>query len=309
MPDRLAILRRADVAVGQNEESQRPAQQLGDGAVAQLGERRQRALQIETLAQQRLAAAGGPIGRDADRAPARLLVDQQGGAGRGLALQLNPPDPVAQLARHRHGDVERAAIGGELAFGLGDLTAVLARGAQPHGRRAAQRRPLDPHGQILRLGRPRLDQMGQVIVARQHQLDRTEAAQHLQQPGHPAPVVEPVGQVEHRGAGRRRQRRDPIGGRHAIGRPGLGRQAGCAAARVGRPQQRGRLARHAGGRGDQHDAAIGAIGLVDQSAGPALHLGPIGRRRPAVIDDQHQRTRTRQGRGRVEQRMRQPQDQ
>ena len=64
-----------------------------------VGERRQRAGQIEGRGQQRLRGIGGRSADDADRAPPPSLVKQLHRAGGAFAGYFQPRDVVAQLDR------------------------------------------------------------------------------------------------------------------------------------------------------------------------------------------------------------------
>ena len=64
------------------------------------------------------------------------------------------------------------------------------------------------------------------------------------------------------------------------------------------------------GRGaGQHDRALGALGALDQALGMGDARGPARRRRPAVVDHQHQRAAARQVGLRIEERPGDGQDQ
>ena len=68
-----------------------------------VGERRQRAGEIEGRGEQRLRGVAGRARDDADGAAAPALVEQLHGAGGALAGNLQPRDVVAQLDRQVEG--------------------------------------------------------------------------------------------------------------------------------------------------------------------------------------------------------------
>ena len=129
---------RADI--GQHDHRQLLVEELRDrllrrAAIAEphVGERRQRAGEIEGRGQQRLRGIAGRAADDADRAPAPSLVEQLHRAGGSFAGYFEPRDVVAQFDRQ----IERG-------FGLAVLRRescnALRRSANPSGRARARRR-------------------------------------------------------------------------------------------------------------------------------------------------------------------------
>ena len=101
-----ANFRRQRADIGQHDHRQLLVEELRDrllwrAAIAEphVGERRQRAGEIECRRQQRLRSVVARSADHADRAPAPSLVEQLHGAGRAFAGYFEPCDVVAQFNR------------------------------------------------------------------------------------------------------------------------------------------------------------------------------------------------------------------
>ncbi|MEJ0067542.1 MAG: hypothetical protein WDO24_00935 [Pseudomonadota bacterium] len=170
-------------------------QQVGDRAAPDLGERAERALHIESVLEQRLAALERRRRHHADRPALPAIVEQHHRAGLFLTFDFDAGQVVAQLDR-------QLEVHGRLA-GSGLERERLAR-QQPAvgGERAHDREPglvdrdalgddVDLAGAVFR----RQQQDGQVLRGRRDDAQRAQLLQRLGKSGH-SRIVEPVGVVD-----------------------------------------------------------------------------------------------------------------
>ena len=127
----LADFRRQRADIGQHDHRQPLIEELRDhllrrAAVAEphVGERRQRAGEIEGRCQQRLRGVAGRAGDDADGAPPPSLVEQLHRAGGSFARYFQPRDVVAQLDRQIERRLGLAILRAEGVARLADRRAL-----------------------------------------------------------------------------------------------------------------------------------------------------------------------------------------
>ena len=140
----LADFRRQRADIGQHDHRQLLIEELRDhllrrAAVAEphVGERRQRAGEIEGRGQQRLRGVAGRARDDADRAPPPALVEQLHGAGGALAGDFQPRDVVAQFDRQIERGFGLAVLRPERVTRLADRRALGVDRAHHAGGNAA----------------------------------------------------------------------------------------------------------------------------------------------------------------------------
>ena len=140
----LANFRRQRTDIRQHDHRQLLIEELGDGllrraAVAEphIGERRQRAGQVEGRSQQRLRGVAGRAGDDADGAAAPALVEQLHGAGGSLAGDFEPGDVVAQFHRQIERSFGLALLRRKAVAGFADRRALRVERANHAGGNAA----------------------------------------------------------------------------------------------------------------------------------------------------------------------------
>ncbi len=144
-PERLAVGIGQTALIGHDDQRQFPLQQVGDAAAPDLGHRRQCAVAVVQVVEQRRRTAAAVVDQ-ADRPPLPTAVEQGDGPGRALSFDLQAGHPVAQFGRHRqaqlrlrhsgrHGeDVAGQGATGGIGGADGDRFGRTADGA-PHPRR------------------------------------------------------------------------------------------------------------------------------------------------------------------------------
>ncbi len=140
----LAELRGDGADIGEDDHRQLLVQKLCDALLRRalvgepdVGERRQRAGEIEGRRQQRLRGLAGRARDDADRAAAPALVEQLHRAGRALAGYFEPGDVVAQLDRQVERRFGFLVLRAERIAGLADRRSLLVERAYGADRDAA----------------------------------------------------------------------------------------------------------------------------------------------------------------------------
>ena len=149
----LAQLRRQRADVRQHDHRQLLVEELRDGlrrrtAIAEpdVGERRQRAGDVERRCQQRLCGVGGRAAGDADGPPPPPLVEQLHRAGRPFAGDLQPRDIVAQLDGKIECRLGFAVRAREAEMRFADRRVLPVERTHDAGVGAAARRPQHLHG-------------------------------------------------------------------------------------------------------------------------------------------------------------------
>ena len=139
--DAFANFRRQRADIGQHDHRQLLVEKLRDrllrrAAIAEphIGERRQRAGEIERRCQQRLRGIVGRSADDADGAPAPALVEQLHRAGRSFAGDFKPRDVVAQFDRKIERGFGLAGLRRKGIAGLADRRALVRRARAPRPR-------------------------------------------------------------------------------------------------------------------------------------------------------------------------------
>ena len=290
-----ADLRRQRADIGHHDHRQFLVEELRDHllrralvAEPHVGERRQRAGQIEGRGEQGLRGIAGRARDDADGAAAPALVEQLHCAGGALAGNLQPRDVVAQLDRQierslglmilrreaearladrRALGIERAhAAGGNAAVGAQHLHRHLGRGVFGCGQR--HRRGI---AAFENRQRAIADGLAEVV----DELGAASGIDAVREPGD----LGIAGRLQE--AVERGERIDPVD------RIGFGRKLPQRDAR-GTGRHDGDVAGGFGERHQRHAAAVG-VGIGDQLVGGADAGIPARGCAPAVVEQDHQR--------------------
>ncbi len=258
--------------------------QLRRLAPLQLGMGRQGPLHVIEAVEQRRRrgiAAGHP-----HRAPPAAFIQQQGGAGRMLALDLQAGQPVAQRGRQVDGDLGGGAAGLEAAFAPGQHHALGIQRPHRHRLGLRCRQAAGDGGQTLGGGAGLGRQQQTAAPARHHIQFPSQALQPAGQGGI-SRVGQSVAQPYHPPGAVKGQGVQRLDGGSAVGgpRPGLhARRQGAGLGGRHQPAQ-GDGAAIGGRRGvQQQDRAAGALGGGQQSVQMVVAPVPVPRRGPAVVD-------------------------
>ncbi len=263
------------------------------------------------LLHQRLAVGGRLLAQDGDRPAARAFVEQHHAARAALRLDVEPRHAVAQLGRRRQRAFALGGGGREIEIDAGHGAALLVGRLDGDRARAVGRGPQRLHLEVAAFGGGRQQQQRRGRLVGHDDLQAVEAAEALGELGG-AFVLQPVAQPDDRGAGIDLHLVDGGGGRGAVGRPRLGPEGAQQRAGLVGPHRalaHRRRVDWVGGGAGEHDRAVGALGALDQAFGVGDARRPARRRRPAVVDHQHQRSLARQVGLRIEQRPGDRQDQ
>ena len=256
----------------------------------------ERALDIVELDEQRLRGLGRGLADQADQAVAPALVEQHHAADAAGRLELEPGDLVAQLERQVDARPRRAsASSSNASVWRVRISPVRADRAQHQALHAARRRPARGDHQLVLAARP-----AAAAASRVARPDRRTPAAGRARAARSAKRARGL-------AGRRRRRRRRRSARPAR-RPASAscRSSSSAAARstgqgLGAParhdlqpprRRSGAAAASAPGSGAVPSRTTSRFSRCARSAKRSQRLGPLrpaGRRRPAVVDHQHQR--------------------
>ena len=263
---------------------------LRRAAIAQphVGERRQRAGQIERRGQQRLRGIVGRSRDDADGAAAPALVEQLHRAGGSLAGYFKPGDVVAQLDRKIERRFGLAILRRKAVARLADRRTLLVdRAHHARGDAAAGAQHLHRHLRRGILGRDQSERgCGAAFKNRQAAISDglAEGFDKLRS----APGIDAIRQPGDLGvAGGFQETLEGGQGFHPLDRIGLGRElAQRHPRRAGRHQ--GDVARGLRQRHQRHAAPV-VVGVRDQFVRGLDPGVPARGRTPAVVEQDHQR--------------------
>ena len=269
-------------ARGDHQHGELSGQQGGHIAAAQLGGGRQRAVQVEQVAQQRRVGAGAGA-HQPHRPAARRLVQQRDRAGTLRPVQPQRAQLVAQLGRQRQ---RRLGVGGAGRHQHGRArqdAAVVGLGQHEEGLRQAGWGLTQMGGQLIgrsggaqQAGRQRAGQHGDRAAARQRARKRRILGGN-----------QTVGDVEHRAGPA-----DGACGTRPIDRPWLRLQRGQDRAQHPSRHRRGAgrcCPIRPGCGGQQGGLPAGALQPVQHRARRGQALRKIRAGRPAVVDHQQRR--------------------
>ena len=293
--DAFTNFRRQRADVGQHHHRQLLVEELRDRllrralvAESHIGERRQRAGEVEGRGQQRLRGIGGRSGDDTDRAAAPALVQELHRAGGSFAGDFKPGDVVAQLHRKIEPGLGLALLRREHVTGLADRRPLLVERAHHAGGRAAIGAQ-HLHGHLRRsvLGRGQGQRRRCAAFKNRQRAILDGFAQGLDKL-RPAPGIDAIRQPGDLAVtGGLEETRDSGQGFDPLDRIGLWRE-------LAQRHPRG-AARHegdvAGGLGQRHqrDAAAVVVGVGDQLVGGLDPCIPARGRTPAVVEQDQQR--------------------
>ncbi len=309
-----ALERRALVAdhlgdIGEHEHGERALEELADRAPADLAERRERALEVVELRQQRLVGLDRAGRDEADGPAAPALVEEDDGAGATLALDLDADDFIAQLRRRLDVGAGATLAVGEADGHAREDRAVLALGAKPQPRLAVSARTQRLEAQRAGAVGGRTQRARAVARGIGPHAHRPELGESGGEALGGAPI-EAVRQPHDVGAARDVELRNRRARGRAVGAPGLRLERLDARARLGRAHQAARRDRavRLGRRRHQADVALGAFGPLEHLRERGLAALPTACGGPAVVDDDDERAVALERCARVDQRMREADD-
>ncbi len=290
-----AQLGRNGADIGQDDHRQLLVEELRDALLRRafvgqphIGERRQRAGEVEGWRQQRLRGLAACARDDADGAATPALVEQLHRAGRTLAGDLEPADVVAQLDRQIERRFGLLVLRAEGVAGFADRRGLLVQRAHGAGGDAAVgAQHLHRHFRSRVFCRDQR-QRGGGAAFEHHQAAISDGLAEALQKLFAATGVDAVRQPGDLAvAGRFQETIDCGEGFNALDRIGLWRELAQRNARRTRRHQ-GDVAVRLGQR-HQRDGAPVIVGIGDQLVGGPDPDVPVRCGAPAVVEHDHQR--------------------